>query len=187
MATATLVRQTFYYQRGQSPTAYDSKALGGNFDLPNITVGAVDSDGAETKVSFSNYGPGVPIWAPGAAIMSSTANYYSTSVTDLRDSNYYQVKMAGTSMASPHVAGTLACALETYPNMTQQEALDYIIQTSTSNQVTFYFWRQFLGPNRYVHYIKERNTTGTVFPKVNFKPRPLSGAVYPRPRVRKNW
>ena len=70
--------------------------------------------------------------------------------------------------------------------MTPQEAIDYIVSLSKPNQVTYWFDWHYLGPNRYVYYKKERNTTGTVFPKVNYKPRPASGAVYPRPRVRKN-
>jgi subtilisin family serine protease len=58
-----------------------------------ITVAATNSNDGET--SWSNYGGCVDIWAPGAAILS-TANGGGTTT------------MSGTSMASPHAAGTAA-------------------------------------------------------------------------------
>ncbi|KAF5722007.1 alkaline protease 1 [Fusarium mundagurra] len=60
-----------------------------------ITVGAVD--GTNFRTWFSNYGSLVDIFAPGTSILSS---YYSSDTA----SRY----LAGTSMASPHVAGLAA-------------------------------------------------------------------------------
>lgn len=65
-----------------------------------IVVGATDSTGA--KASFSNYGAGVDVSAPGVSI-ASTLNAGTT--TPGADAYVYY---SGTSMASPHVAGLVA-------------------------------------------------------------------------------
>ena len=65
-----------------------------------IVVGATDSAGK--KASFSNYGTGVDISAPGVSI-ASTLNS-GTSVPASDNYAYY----SGTSMAAPHVAGLVA-------------------------------------------------------------------------------
>ncbi|KAH7097873.1 peptidase 1 [Auriculariales sp. MPI-PUGE-AT-0066] len=59
------------------------------------TVGAIGQ--ADAKASFSNYGPGVDIWAPGVSITS--AGYLSDTAT---------IVYSGTSQATPHVTGVTA-------------------------------------------------------------------------------
>jgi serine protease len=61
-----------------------------------ITVAATAS--SDTEASWSNYGSCVDIWAPGVNIVSTAMRGGTTT-------------MSGTSMASPHVAGTAALAL----------------------------------------------------------------------------
>ena len=56
-----------------------------------VTVAATDSSNREA--SWSNYGSCVDIWAPGVSVLST---YNNGGITT----------MSGTSMASPHVAGT---------------------------------------------------------------------------------
>lgn len=65
-----------------------------------IAVGAISSNGA--RASFSNYGTGVDIAAPGVSILS-TLNTGATS-PGAEGYAYY----SGTSMATPHVAGVVA-------------------------------------------------------------------------------
>ncbi|KAK4172301.1 putative serine protease with a subtilisin domain [Triangularia setosa] len=57
-----------------------------------LAVGAVDVE--NVRPSFSNWGPGVDIWAPGVMVKSAW---------NWDDGDYLEVE--GTSMASPHVAG----------------------------------------------------------------------------------
>ncbi|HEY5614290.1 MAG TPA: S8 family peptidase, partial [Lysobacter sp.] len=65
-----------------------------------VAVGATTSTGARS--SFSNYGVGVDVAAPGSTIMS-TMNAGTTSPGAESYVNY-----SGTSMATPHVAGIVA-------------------------------------------------------------------------------
>jgi hypothetical protein len=169
---------TYYYHRGSSPTAVD-------VDMPNICVGAINvTTATDLKAYYSDYGPGVDIWAPGSYIISSVQNY-QYGVDDLRSTNpfvdYQFVKLSGTSMASPQVCGVLACALEIYPDMKQAEAKEYITKTGKLGQATGIS----SGPNLFLYYKRERESIGYTFPKVTFKARPTSGATYPRTRIKR--
>lgn len=180
------VSQPYYYMRGTSPTAVDDLE-NGNYDIPNICVGAVDSIQIDQKVLFSDCGPGVDIYAPGTFIMSSTP----TGTNDPRNSSFKIGKNSGTSMASPQVCGVLACALEVYPNMTQAEAKTYILSYAKRNQLTATAGGPTDGQdlqgseNLFLYYYKERQTSGNTFPKINYKSRPSTGSVFPRPRIRR--
>lgn len=170
---------SWYTHRGTTPGAVPGV----------ICVGAASNYADERKAYFSNIGPRIDIFAPGQAILSSLNTGVST---DPRNSNYYIAKYQGTSMASPEVCGVLACALETYPNMNQSEALAYLLKYASTNQMsdtgTLDASDQLSlqgAPNRYLVYHYERPVSGNTFPKLNVKDRPTSGAVYPRSRIRR--
>jgi subtilisin family serine protease len=181
--------QTFYYMRGASPTANDQNINGG-FDITNICVGAIDSYSVDQKVTFSDCGPGVDIWAPGTNIISAIPNE-GYGVPDPRNSNFFISKFNGTSMASPQVCGVIACALELYPNMKQADAKAYVLFHAKTNQLTTTNGGPTDGQdlqgtaNKFLYYYKERNTQGNIFPKINYKPRPSTGAVFPRTRIKR--
>ena len=182
------VSTPYFYMRGTSPTANDNLANGGAYDLPSICVGAVDSIQIDQKVQFSDCGPGVDIWAPGTYIISALP---SGGAGDLRNITYRIGKFSGTSMASPQVCGVLACALELYPHMTQTAAKAYILAYAKNNQLTANTNGPADGqdlqgaPNKFLYYHKERLVTGNTVPKLNYQPRPSTGSVYPRPRIRR--
>jgi len=183
------VSSPYYYMRGTSPTANDNTSSG-TYDIPNICVGAVDSIQIDQKVLFSDCGPGVDIWAPGTAIISALPGYAS-STPDPRSGSHYIGKYNGTSMASPQICGVIACALEIYPNMTQTDAKAYVINYAKQNQLTASGSTPTDGqnlqgaPNLFLFYYKERQDTGNTYPKINYKIRPATGAVYPRPRIKR--
>ena len=136
-----------FYHRGSSP--YGDAAMDGSQRA--IIVGNIDSSVSsatlDRKATSSETGPGVDIYAAGTNIMSSTSttnkwgggsqNYYL-------NSSFKQTNITGTSMASPQVAGVLACILELHPEFTPAQGKQWlldnagsaILNTGTSNDWT---------------------------------------------------
>lgn len=169
-----------YYHEGTSPGTSPG----------SISVGAISTLVSEPKASYSNCGPRVDIYAPGSFIMSSI-NRTDQGVVDSRNASYNIQKFSGTSMASPQVAGVLACMMEIYPNMSQQQAMQYILGYAKSSQITdtagnYTDFSSLQGSeNKYLFYSRERALSGTTWPKTNYFVRPLSGVLYPRYKIKK--
>ncbi|KZB91488.1 peptidase S8 [Bacillus sp. VT 712] len=84
--------------------------------FPNVlSVAAVSYTGQ--RAFFSNYGDYIDVSAPGVQIPST---YF----------NQQYAALSGTSMASPHVAGLAGLLLSANPNLTNQEVIE-IIKNST--------------------------------------------------------
>lgn len=81
-----------------------------------ITVGATSED--DCKLSTSNYGKCVDVYAPGDNVLSA---YLSDSSTVRR----------GTSMASPLVAGIVAVTWQQYPGMSNAQVSSYVTSSMT--------------------------------------------------------
>jgi uncharacterized repeat protein (TIGR01451 family) len=95
-----------------------------SFDLPNvITVAASTEFGS--LAAFSNRGPqSVHLAAPGQGIVSTTPRGYAGpgrifNLTESDGSTYSN--FSGTSMATPHVTGTVALALAAKPNISMEK------------------------------------------------------------------
>jgi len=170
-----------FYMRGGAP----------NSTPGNICVGSIGTTSNETKASYSMNGPRIDIFSPGSSIMSSVNSTASGGTTDPRNSSYSIAKYNGTSMASPQVCGVLACALETYPDMTQAMAKQYITSIATRDQITdtggsYSDYTSLQGAaNRFLYHKKERESTGQAWPKKTHFVRPSTGAVYPRTKIRR--
>jgi len=88
-----------------------------------LTVGATDRQDA--RASFSNYGACLDLFAPGTGI-TSTWNSSSTAAATL----------SGTSMAAPHVAGSVAALLGAFPSMPPADVAQRLLNTATPDVVT---------------------------------------------------
>ena len=194
------------FQDGNTP-AQDNPALAGASGYVVTSVGSslgqYALDGTIVVGAFGNYtfldekpadysdrGPGITLWAPGTYIQSSYSS--ASSYGDPRNSTYKLGKISGTSMASPQVAGVLACLLETYPEMTPLEAKNLLVSLASKDDIldsgtSNYEDNQALlgSPNLLLRYVQQRKAVGTAFPKRNFKQRPTSGVAYPRTRIRR--
>jgi hypothetical protein len=170
-----------YYQRGSSPASSHTNV---------ICVGAIDSASTETKSTFSNAGPGVDVYAPGRNIISSVNNGSGSLAPTIEENSATYQKLSGTSMASPQVTGILALALEKYPNMTPVEAKSFITKFAKNNITDTggsYDDNTSLqgSANRFAYYRKERPDNGLLIPKTVRFIRPDTGAVFPRPQIRR--
>lgn len=134
-----------YYQRGCTPGACPGV----------ICVGAAGVGSPESKADFSNTGPRVDVYAPGKYINSSvypSMNFVPHGLPDPRNSNYCLTKWSGTSMASPQVAGMIACYAQSNRNINQETARNFINNNSkaTLNDGTGHLNLQG-GTNKYAH------------------------------------
>lgn len=157
-----------------------------------LNVGALDVYRDDRKRVSSVCGDGTDIHAAGDNIMSSASTNGYGGITDSRNSSYYLVKLSGTSMAAPQVAGVIALLAESNPGITQSEVNAWI--ESNANKDLMYDTgadsstdlQSLQGaPNRILRWVNQRPESGTSYPKVNAKARPTSGLAYPRPRIRK--
>ena len=159
---------------------------------PTINVGAMDHTVDERKATFSECGSVVDIYAAGVAINSSLHTSYFYGGADPRNGSYYRGKYQGTSMASPQVCGVLAMLAESWPNMSQTQAQQWLTDNAEDDamfdsEADDPMDRTSLqgAPNRILRWFNQRVESGNSFPKKNFAGRPTSGAVYPRQRIRK--
>jgi len=114
------------YHRGSSPYSEDAMMVGNILDA---TFGNRD-----TISTTSTCGPGVNMWAGGSNIMSCTSNTNKFSDAPYqKDSNFRQCNISGTSMASPQVAGVIACILQKDSSITPAQMQALLIDDSVKD------------------------------------------------------
>lgn len=121
-----------------------------NYVISTSTDIVGDVNGIST---FSSRGPTADgrqkpdITAPGCLINAPFSQYYSTSddafstssataKTTFNGSNYYYTAQAGTSMAAPIAAGTIALWLQAEPTLTYEKIREVLKQTSRRDSYT---------------------------------------------------
>lgn len=179
------------YHRGGCPGARYAIVVG-NIDTSYQSVVVPPLTNYERRASTSQVGPGVHLYAPGTYITSVSSKDYSGSneivnnygyatAPHPHDANYNLMKISGTSMAAPQVAGMLACILEAYPTMTPAQAKSWLINNSVSGLLydtgtaTSYNTSYSLvgGNNRYLYNPFNTAVNGTVSGSLNI----LNGAI----------
>lgn len=122
-----------YYHRGSTPIGQPGVITVGN-------ISYVYQNNQEPLFNSSEKGPRVDICAPGGFIMSAIPDGSTIAVgTGTADyplnSNYKVTKISGTSMASPQVAGVLACLLQVKPNYTPADCLAWLQENSQTGRI----------------------------------------------------
>lgn len=128
-----------YYHRGGSPSSRNSITVSAARDIPAV----VDRRNLEIVDYYSERGPGCDVVAPGTNICagtSKTSSYlglqdYVWGRNTVQDKSHRVVKISGTSMAAPQVAGVLALYLSRNPAATPAACKAWIAQTGLKNQI----------------------------------------------------
>lgn len=87
-----------------------------------ITIGA--ADGRDVRPDWTNHGPCIDLFAPGADIVSASADGDTATTT-----------MTGTSMAAPHAAGAAALIVADDPTATPAAVHEALVSTATRGVV----------------------------------------------------
>ncbi len=163
--------------------AYNTKLLweaydGGTYSITGETLWDI--------AGFSSRGPradGYPkpdIAAPGQIVASVLSTGASAAYTQQQPffvtPDGLHLLFAGTSMACPHVAGTVALMLEKDPNLSHTQVKQYLIDTARSDQYTGPGWNTRSGWGK----LDAKAAVDAVAAAVelaNFTAAPLQGAV----------
>ena len=155
-------------------------------DVPIINVGALNNTRNFTRATFTQYGPGITVFAPGVGILGA---YGNTGLADTKtgygSGNYYN-SISGTSMASPQVCGVLATLATAKRRFAQSDAIGYIQRNSELNDMTFDSGNgshsdatcQKGSPNKYLLSKNPRPTSGMIDDVKG--ERKTSGMTFPR-------
>ncbi|NBP58888.1 hypothetical protein EBU71_20550, partial [bacterium] len=118
-----------YYKRGTDPAGVPGSITVGNIDSVaalRLSTSSSDTDQVwvEFKSNSSSHGDTCDVWAAGTNILSSV--YTSQTLKDPRNNSFSLNVFTGTSMASPQVAGMIACLAERYPRFKQSDFLSLL-------------------------------------------------------------
>lgn len=103
----------------------------------NYTIGVGSCSASNLRSSFSDYGLGIDLVAPGESIYT----------TDLNNTWGY---FSGTSFAAPQVAATIALMLSVNPNMTSYEIRNILRSTAVKISPSVYSYNSTTGWNQEV-------------------------------------
>lgn len=121
----------------EASPSYPNTLWTNQLDNPVICVGALgdyDSNRPHTRAIYSNYGPGVSLYAPGTWINSASYNNQGAPYPGVP--GFYCIKYSGTSMAGPQVAGVLATILDDLPQLTPLQAKSWLLQNCVIDAIS---------------------------------------------------
>ena len=118
------------HKKWMNPMGIGWTSVGDPLYYPVITVGALDdvvqTGAEERKVTYSNNGPGIDVWAPADDMLAagSPTSGYQDYVR--YNSSFYDAYFNGTSAASPVVAGVVACFLQRFPSASSIDVRNWL-------------------------------------------------------------
>ena len=172
---------SFYYNRGAWPNSPDTDV---------INVGALQDHAEFRRSTYTQFGAGVTVFAPGDQILSSYGNTGFNDTKYTQGSGNYFYPINETSMASPQVCGVIACLATGKERFTQADALGYLQKTSIDGDMTFDVAGGGLAdnscrqgsPNKYLRMENPRPIVG--YPS-EISGNRTSGMTYPRDSIYK--
>ncbi len=175
--TATIGGSSRYLCRGAWPNTPDTDV---------INVGALDKSSNFKRATFTQFGPGVDVFAPGVYILSSFNNQGFTDSKYTQGSGNYYYPIQGTSMASPQVCGVMACLATGKRRFTNADVRGYLEKMSIKGDMTFDINGGGLGdntcrqgsPNMYLHIENPRQASG--FISDDLRGKRTTGMTFPR-------
>lgn len=183
--------QPKYHNRLPVPAAAESGRGTANFKTISV-VGNIGSLANQQLSVTSSAGNKVTSWAPGENIMSA---YNAAGIPDPRNNAFYLAKLTGTSMASPQIAGIMACVAELYPDKNMMDHIAWINAYANYDNipdlgiplppgpVSNYGLRE--APNVFGEYYNDRPINGNTWPQKRWWIRPTNGLAYPRQTIRR--
>ena len=168
---------SLYFCRGGAPNTPD---------VPIINVGALNNTRNFTRATFTQYGPGITVFAPGVSIRGASGNTGTDDTKSGYGTGNYYTSLSGTSMASPQVCGVLATLATAKKRFSQSDAIGYIQRNSELNDMTFDTGNGSHGdntcqkgsPNKYLLSKNPRPTSGMIEDVKG--ERKTSGMTFPR-------
>ena len=158
---------SYYYNRGGSPGSTPD----------SINVGSLSANKDFRRATYSNYGPIVNVFSPGTNILSSSPQELGN--------DYYRV-LSGTSMASPQVAGIIACFCSNKSDMNNYKCIQYINEFGVYDEIEkdvfgggFVDETNFKESVNLTVFAKDRRLSYTLL-YFNESPRKSYGVLYPR-------
>ena len=115
-----------YMNRGGSPSGTRGA----------INVGSLQPNN-NRRSTFTNYGPGIDVFAPGSYIHSAFNNAGTPDPKYTQGTGNYFASISGTSMATPQVCGLIALAASGKERFTQTDAIAIIDRFGKAGDITF--------------------------------------------------
>ena len=115
-----------YMNRGGSPSGTRGA----------INVGSLQPNN-NRRSTFTNYGPGIDVFAPGSYIHSAFNNAGTPDPKYTQGTGNYFASISGTSMATPQVCGLIALAASGKERFTQSDAIAIIDRFGKAGDMTF--------------------------------------------------
>ena len=161
----------YYYHRGGTPGA----------TLSVINVGATSHTLPEHKVSFSDSGPRIDVFAPGNGIQGAFINApyagnpaivdpRSGAISTSTTSTFYLQKVSGTSQAAPQVAGIVCCLLQSRVWYKSWQAQQWVQETATVNTLN----ESYYGGSGYTSYANLQGAVNRQLYQPFNNPNPLT-------------